>query len=52
MEILYRKAGVDDLEIISELSVLMCSGDNCGEHDENFLKEGLQNPKMALFLAH
>ena len=51
MEISYRIANIDDLELIAELSVLMCSGDNCGEHDENFLKEGLLNHEMALFLA-
>ena len=46
-----RLASIDDLGLISELSVLMCSGDYCGEHDENFLKESLLNPKRALFLA-
>ena len=47
----YRAASIDDLEVISELSVLMCSSDYCGEHDENFLINGLQNPEAALFLA-
>ena len=51
MQISYRIASIDDLDAIIELSVLMCSGDNCGEHDEGFLKEGLLNPKMAMFLA-
>ena len=51
MEILYRIADIDDLASISELSILMCSGDNCGEHDENFIKEGLSNPRMAMFLV-
>ena len=51
MEISYRKANINDLNTVSELSILMCSGENCGEHDENYIKESLQNPKMALFLA-
>jgi len=51
MEISYRIASLNDLKIISELSIEMCSGDFCGEHDENSIKEGLQNPQMALFLA-
>jgi len=51
MAISYRKASIDDLIIISEMSVLMCSGDYCGEHDESFLKKSLLNPERALFLA-
>ena len=51
MEISYRIADINDLKILSELSILMCSGENCGEHDEAFIKNGLQNPKMGLFLA-
>jgi len=46
-----RQARIDDLGLISELSILMCSGDYCGEHDENELRESLLNPERALFLA-
>jgi aminoglycoside 6'-N-acetyltransferase I len=55
MEISYRIASVDDLNAITELSILMCSGDYCGEHSDDELlisnREDLLNPKMAMFLA-
>lgn len=51
MEIAYRKAEIDDLNILADLSIVMCSGDYCGEHDVKFLRKSLLNPKRALFLA-
>ena len=55
MDISYRIGSIDDLKTVTELSVLMCSGDYCGEHDEDELytrnKNDLQNPNIAMFLA-
>jgi len=51
----YRKASIDDLDIITKLSVIMQQGDYCGENTEEELytlnKRDLQNPNMAMFIA-
>jgi len=55
MSITYRAANIDDLHTVTELSVIMCSGDYCGEHEEDellaFNKRDLLNPEMAMFIA-
>lgn len=55
MDISYRIGSIDDLNTITELSILMCSGDYCGEFEDDELlnsnKDDLLNPKMAMFLA-
>jgi len=49
--ITYRIAGVDDLKTVTELSIKMCEGDYCGEHDDDDVLNAMQNPKMATFIA-
>jgi aminoglycoside 6'-N-acetyltransferase I len=49
--IAYRMANIDDLKIVTELSIKMCEGDYCGEHDDDDVLNAIQNPKMATFIA-
>ena len=51
MSITYRIANMDDLKTVTELSIKMCEGDYCGEHDDDEMLSDMQNPKMATFLA-
>ena len=55
MCISYRIGNIDDLQIITDLSVIMCSGDYCGEYSEDELyarnKDDLSNPERAMFIA-
>jgi len=55
MEISYRIAGRDDLDLITELSILMQRDDYCGEDTDDVLysrnERDLQNPNMAMFIA-
>ena len=51
MGIIYRMANIDDLKTVTELSIQMCEGDYCGEHDDDEILNAMQNPKMATFLA-
>ena len=50
MKITYRIGNIEDIEAITELSVLLYHGD---EYDDLFAsnKEDLENPEMAIFLA-
>ena len=51
MGITYRNANIDDLKLVTELSIQMCEGEFCGKHDDNDILNTMQNPKMATFLA-
>ena len=51
MSIAYRMANIDDLKTVTELSIQMCEGDYCGEHDDDDILSAMKNPKMATFLA-
>ena len=51
MGITYRAANIDDFKIVTELSIKMCEGDFCGEHDDDEIFNCLQNPEMATYIA-
>jgi len=55
MPITYRIATMDDLRTITDLSLLMQTGEYCGEDTEEdlirWITKGLQYPEMEIFLA-
>ena len=42
---------MDDLKTVTELSIIMCKGDHCGEHDDEEIFSVMQHPEMATFIA-
>ena len=51
MSITYRTASIDDLKTVTELSIIMCEGEYCGEHDDDEMLNDMQNPEKATFIA-
>ena len=51
MGIIYRTANIDDLKTVTDLSIKMCEGEYCGEHDDDEISSAMQHPEMATFIA-